>query len=292
MPMSKPPKSMKFHPAADMLPLRQEDIERLAESIREHGQLVPIKRLPDGLIIDGRNRFLACQTAGVEPVFEEVNPDDPAAYSLSMNGDRRDLTKVERACWAALEWDRKIKDGTIEKNKGGRGKKTNGENSGSFYPFATTYKVTEHYAKKALAILNHWNADTVREVMTTGDLEGTYQQMREEKAKRQEREREDEMLDRHMDLREMVGNGALKHEDAIAAVKEREREQRDKEEAQERAEQAANDQFRNILHYGTVEPFDWRPDPSRIGADKKKILADIDHVIGNLKKIKTNIQTK
>ena len=62
---------MKIHPAADRFPLL--DGERLAElvaDIRAHGLIHPIVTC-DGMILDGRNRFRACEQAGVEPRFAE-----------------------------------------------------------------------------------------------------------------------------------------------------------------------------------------------------------------------------
>ena len=57
------------HPAADIFPLLSEaDLRELADDIKEHGQLDPIEILEDtNQILDGRNRYLACQLAGVEP---------------------------------------------------------------------------------------------------------------------------------------------------------------------------------------------------------------------------------
>jgi hypothetical protein len=71
-----------------------------------------------------------------------------------------DLTKVERACWAALEWDR------VGLNGVGRGGDRTAKakrlqaNDGAkpnFLSFAERYKVNNQYASKSLAILNHWN---------------------------------------------------------------------------------------------------------------------------------------
>lgn len=42
---------------------------------------------------DGRNRYAACQLAGIEPTFTTYDGDDPDGYALAANGQRRDLTK-------------------------------------------------------------------------------------------------------------------------------------------------------------------------------------------------------
>jgi ParB-like chromosome segregation protein Spo0J len=37
------------------------------------------------LILDGRNRWLACERAGIEPWVQEVETDDPDALAGSLN---------------------------------------------------------------------------------------------------------------------------------------------------------------------------------------------------------------
>jgi hypothetical protein len=50
----------KFHPASDIFPLIEGDeFSALAEDIRANGLLVPIV-LHEGMILEGRNRFRAC----------------------------------------------------------------------------------------------------------------------------------------------------------------------------------------------------------------------------------------
>lgn len=89
--------NFEFHPAANEFPLLDDErIDELARDIEANGQHEPI-RLCEGRIIDGRNRYLACRKAGVEPRFE-VLPDgsDPFAFVWSCNGERRDLTQDQR----------------------------------------------------------------------------------------------------------------------------------------------------------------------------------------------------
>ena len=48
------------HPYADRFPMLPEDeLQRLAEDIRENGQRSPIMVSLDGLILDGKNRLAA-----------------------------------------------------------------------------------------------------------------------------------------------------------------------------------------------------------------------------------------
>src|SRR4051812_46200715 len=108
---------MKFHPACLLFPLlKDRDLERwerFVESIRERGLIDPIVVYNDG-ILDGRNRYLACLEAGVEPryvQFAELKLTvEPHQYAFERNFQRRDLTSDQRAAIAAqfLELDSKV----------------------------------------------------------------------------------------------------------------------------------------------------------------------------------------
>jgi len=90
------------HPAAQLFPLMPDaEIEALAQSIKAHGQTVPVV-LYQGRVLDGRNRILACGRAGVEPIVTEWSgTGDPVAWVLSINMDRRHLTPSQRSMIAA-----------------------------------------------------------------------------------------------------------------------------------------------------------------------------------------------
>lgn len=51
----------------------------------------------DGFILDGGNRYRACLSAGVDPVFVELKGDSIASFVLSANLHRRHLTAGQRA---------------------------------------------------------------------------------------------------------------------------------------------------------------------------------------------------
>jgi ParB-like nuclease domain len=93
-----------FHPAANLFPLMDEQaLAELAEDIATNGLRDPIWRHPDGRIIDGRNRWLACQKAGVEcrPRTYQHGDDTIVPFVVSRNLHRRHLTTAQRAALAA-----------------------------------------------------------------------------------------------------------------------------------------------------------------------------------------------
>jgi ParB-like chromosome segregation protein Spo0J len=92
---------MKHHPIADVWPMMDEaKLAELADDIRKNGQLVPVW-LYDGKILDGRNRWAACQIAGVEPKAKEYTGDEPTAFAVSLNDRRRHMNKGSLAAVAA-----------------------------------------------------------------------------------------------------------------------------------------------------------------------------------------------
>lgn len=94
---------MKFHPYAEIFPLIEgTDFDALVADIKEHGLREKIA-LYDGKILDGRNRFLACQKAKVRPQYRQFKGDDEAAlaFVVSANVQRRHLTIEQRALAAA-----------------------------------------------------------------------------------------------------------------------------------------------------------------------------------------------
>ena len=92
---------MKFHPYAEIFPLLDgADFNALVEDITAHG-LRELIWLFDGKILDGRNRFLACQKAKIEPKYRQYRGTDALAFVVSLNIQRRHLSDAQRAMAAA-----------------------------------------------------------------------------------------------------------------------------------------------------------------------------------------------
>jgi hypothetical protein len=95
------PQSYDFHPLSEVFPLLGDSaLSELADDIREHGLREPIIT-HEGLILDGRNRYRACQRAEVTPQYREFNGSDPVAYVISVNLHRRHLNESQRSMVAA-----------------------------------------------------------------------------------------------------------------------------------------------------------------------------------------------
>jgi len=79
--------------------LEQEELNELAEDIKKNGLLQPII-LYDGKILDGRNRYLACNSINIKPKFiigTFKNREEAEDYVISENLHRRHLNKDQIA---------------------------------------------------------------------------------------------------------------------------------------------------------------------------------------------------
>jgi ParB-like nuclease domain len=104
-------KPLEPHPFAALFPeLPSEELTLLARDIQKRGQLEPII-LYKGLILDGRNRYRACQIAGLQPRIEQFNEKvgqgSPEDFVLSRNLRRRHLSMGQKAA-IALDWSEQI----------------------------------------------------------------------------------------------------------------------------------------------------------------------------------------
>ena len=86
------------HPLAECFPLLPlVELQTLALDIAKNGVIHPIV-IFEGKILEGRNRYRACQMVGIVPSCEDYTGTDPRGYVISANAMRRDLTKGQRAC--------------------------------------------------------------------------------------------------------------------------------------------------------------------------------------------------
>ena len=86
-----------YHELANLFPLMdQSQYSDLVADIKENGLIESII-LHEGKILDGRNRYNACNDAGVEPNFVEYEGEDALSYVISLNLNRRHLNESQRA---------------------------------------------------------------------------------------------------------------------------------------------------------------------------------------------------
>lgn len=98
-------KQYQNHPATSMFPLLGvREMEELVRDIRENGLKQPIVLMQGQVILDGRNRYLACQQLGIRPRFVEFEGTESEAfrYIVSANLHRRHLSESQRAMVAAM----------------------------------------------------------------------------------------------------------------------------------------------------------------------------------------------
>lgn len=79
--------AVRFHEASNIFPLvKSDEFASLLADIREHGQREPITLHQDGSMLDGRNRYRACQRLGIEPRFKRWDgKGSPLEFVLSLN---------------------------------------------------------------------------------------------------------------------------------------------------------------------------------------------------------------
>lgn len=92
---------MNFHPLSELFPLMQgREFDELVADIKANGLREPIWTY-QGQILDGRNRWLACEKAGVaQRPMREYTGDDPLGFVVSLNLHRRHLTEGQKAALA------------------------------------------------------------------------------------------------------------------------------------------------------------------------------------------------
>ena len=96
---------LQFHPLAEIFPLIDgQDFDDLVADIKARGLKEPISTF-DGMIVDGRNRYRACNAAEVKLEPGDIGELDPGtdlvAYVISANLRRRHMDDEARARVAA-----------------------------------------------------------------------------------------------------------------------------------------------------------------------------------------------
>ena len=98
--MSATATSYEIHPLAHLLPeMREAEYAELREDIAANGLHEAIT-LYEGKILDGRHRYRVCTELGLWPTFTAYEGDAPAAYVLSLNVKRRQLSQSQKAMLA------------------------------------------------------------------------------------------------------------------------------------------------------------------------------------------------
>jgi N6-adenosine-specific RNA methylase IME4/ParB-like chromosome segregation protein Spo0J len=93
---------MEFHPVANIFPLMEgADFDALVNDIATHGQREAIVTYED-MILDGRNRYRACERIGLKPVIRAWEGGASAVeYVVSLNLHRRHLNESQKDMVAA-----------------------------------------------------------------------------------------------------------------------------------------------------------------------------------------------
>jgi site-specific DNA-methyltransferase (adenine-specific) len=127
---------MEHHPYASMFPLMEgAELDALTEDIRQHGLREAIITF-EGKILEGRNRDIACEVAGVEPLYREFpgSAGGALAFVWSENFHRRHLTDSQAA--AAIVERQEIEDKlrAEAKERQRKGQKKGGKTAGRGRP--------------------------------------------------------------------------------------------------------------------------------------------------------------
>jgi hypothetical protein len=141
------------------------ELRALSDDIFANGLREPISLTPNGQLLDGRNRALACQMAGVEPTTVAYD-GDPWLFSLSKNRHRRHLTTDQIAIVAAK---------LATRGEGGDGSNQHRGATGSAEPVAPALSVSQVAAaagvpetaiKSAKTVLKDGTPEEIKRVET------------------------------------------------------------------------------------------------------------------------------
>lgn len=92
---------LRVHPVLHAIPITEHDVRTLTQSIAERGVLIPVRITPQGVLLDGRLRLLACHRLGITDYPRELcdldDFDKEAALVMSLNMLRSHYTEDQRA---------------------------------------------------------------------------------------------------------------------------------------------------------------------------------------------------
>jgi ParB-like chromosome segregation protein Spo0J len=176
----------------------------LAFDIKRHGLQQPlvIDQI-DGqmMLIDGRNRRIACLALGIVPDYVLLDGHDPVTYILSANINRRHMSKGQRAIVVAtLLETSKVPQQVASKQAG----------------------ISQQRISQARTILRHASdlADSVRNGSIS--IDNAYEEARIRKGRAETHEsRFNALKAAALDLADMVTDGQLNLEEAQAALDQR-----------------------------------------------------------------------
>jgi ParB-like chromosome segregation protein Spo0J len=189
------------HPLAAIFPMMSEpELQDLADDIKEHGLLHPIVLSGDGeVLIDGRNRLKACEMAGVKPTFVRLNGEDQAAYIVSANINRRQMTAGQQAIARALVYPKPRTLRNLNSAESAR-------------------------LSQARLILHSLGETIARSILAgTKQFDEALKEASEKRDKQVRHIRMSELRDHAPDLAELVTEGKMTLDEACAAHEERKR---------------------------------------------------------------------
>lgn len=221
------------HPVADLFPMLAEDeLQELADDIKERGLLQPIVLDMQGRVLDGRNRLAACNIAGVVPNYETYDGDDPDGYALSVNIARRHLRPSQR--YLVIEKARRV------------AKTTKSLISGS---------PSEAQRLSEAAVVLDYAPDLADAVMANVmSLDSAATTARERKREAAEiKAKKDRLRKAAPDLAEQVADGRFDLDEALGALEVREQKARQEAEAARREAEARASEEERRAHAASVE---------------------------------------
>ena len=183
-------------------------------------------------MVGGRNRYLACEKLGIEPFTKCIengkafSEEELIDLARSYNKKRRQLSKMQSACIAALEWKRLHP----EHNLGGDRTKKKQTHKNGFGDFAATnHGISALYADQALAVAN-WDMDRLQQAKEDPrGLADAYEDYRAAVSEKKLKARREKILQEHEDMFDRDQAGQLFLEEAGTLANDRNKERDEKE---------------------------------------------------------------